>query len=77
VVERIEHMEQFVFRMIEAKERVVRFLMWEVGKSLQDSQKEFDRTFNTSTIPLPRLKIWTAFLPGSLSRSAFSDVFPH
>ena len=44
VAERINHMEQFVFRMIKEKDRVVRFLMWEVGKSLQDSGKEFDRT---------------------------------
>ena len=44
VAERIDHMEQFVFRMIKEKDRVVRFLMWEVGKSLQDSGKEFDRT---------------------------------
>jgi len=44
VAERIDHLEQFVFRMIKAKDRVVRFLMWEVGKSLGDSAKEFDRT---------------------------------
>ncbi len=56
VVERIEHMEQFVFRMIEAKERVVRFLMWEVGKSLQDSQKEFDRTIQYVNDTLAALK---------------------
>ncbi len=56
VVERIEHMEQFVFRMIEAKERVVRFLMWEVGKSLQDSQKEFDRTIQYINDTLAALK---------------------
>ena len=37
-------MERFAFRMLEVRERVVRLLMWEVGKSLQDSQKEFDRT---------------------------------
>lgn len=56
VVERIEHMEQFVFRMIEAKERVVRLLMWEVGKSLQDSQKEFDRTIQYINDTLAALK---------------------
>jgi glyceraldehyde-3-phosphate dehydrogenase (NADP+) len=44
VAERIDHLEQFVFRMIKAKDSVVRFLMWEVGKSLGDSTKEFDRT---------------------------------
>ncbi len=44
VAERIDHLERFVFRMIDVKDRVVRFLMWEVGKSLRDSEKEFDRT---------------------------------
>ena len=44
VAERIDHTQRFVFQMMEAKDRVVRFLMWEVGKSLQDSEKEFDRT---------------------------------
>ncbi|MFO7686122.1 MAG: aldehyde dehydrogenase family protein [Desulfobacterales bacterium] len=43
VAARIDHMQRFVFRMIEERARVVRFLMWEVGKSLQDSEKEFDR----------------------------------
>jgi glyceraldehyde-3-phosphate dehydrogenase (NADP+) len=44
VAERIRHIEAFVFRMIEQREKVVKLLMWEVGKSLQDSGKEFDRT---------------------------------
>jgi glyceraldehyde-3-phosphate dehydrogenase (NADP+) len=26
------------------REEVVKYLMWEIGKSLSDSQKEFDRT---------------------------------
>jgi glyceraldehyde-3-phosphate dehydrogenase (NADP+) len=44
VTDRIRHMEEFVFRMTEKKREVVNLLMWEVGKSYQDSQKEFDRT---------------------------------
>ena len=44
VAERIHHMERFVFRMLEQKERIVQLLMWEIGKSLKDSIKEFDRT---------------------------------
>ena len=56
VAERIDHMERFVFRMIEAKDRVVRFLMWEVGKSLQDSEKEFDRTIKYINDTLTALK---------------------
>jgi glyceraldehyde-3-phosphate dehydrogenase (NADP+) len=44
VAERIDHLEQFVFQMIKVKDTVVRYLMWEVGKSLGDSAREFDRT---------------------------------
>ena len=56
VAERIDHMERFSFRMIEVKERVIQFLMWEVGKSLQDSGKEFDRTLKFITDTLAALK---------------------
>jgi glyceraldehyde-3-phosphate dehydrogenase (NADP+) len=44
VEQRITHMEQFVIRMMETKDEVVKILMWEIGKSLPDSEKEFDRT---------------------------------
>ena len=44
VVERIQHVEDFVFRMKEQREEVVRLLMWEIGKSHADSAREFDRT---------------------------------
>ncbi len=44
VAERIRHVEEFLFRMQERRDAVVRLLMWEVGKSLADSRKEFDRT---------------------------------
>jgi glyceraldehyde-3-phosphate dehydrogenase (NADP+) len=56
VAERIHHMEQFVFRMLEKKEMVIRLLMWEVGKSLQDSTKEFDRTITYINATLAALK---------------------
>ncbi|MDT0676617.1 NADP-dependent glyceraldehyde-3-phosphate dehydrogenase [Autumnicola musiva] len=41
---RIECMENFVSQMKQEREKVVKYLMWEIGKSLPDSQKEFDRT---------------------------------
>ena len=44
VRERLRHMEEFVYRFREKREDVVRIMMWEIGKSLQDSRKEFDRT---------------------------------
>ncbi len=44
VRDRIECMEKFVTQMKTKREEVVTLLMWEIGKSLPDSQKEFDRT---------------------------------
>lgn len=44
VADRIEHVETFMARMREKRSEVVKLLMWEIGKSLKDSEKEFDRT---------------------------------
>lgn len=44
VAERIACMENFVGKMKEQREIVVKYLMWEIGKSMPDSYKEFDRT---------------------------------
>lgn len=44
VVDRIKCMENFVTQMKTTRSEVVKFLMWEIGKSLGDSEKEFDRT---------------------------------
>jgi glyceraldehyde-3-phosphate dehydrogenase (NADP+) len=41
---RIEAVEAFVVRMLAVRDEVVKLLMWEIGKSLEDSRKEFDRT---------------------------------
>jgi len=44
VMARIEAVEALVTRMLAVRDEVVKLLMWEVGKSLEDSRKEFDRT---------------------------------
>ncbi len=44
VKDRIGCMEVFVEKMKTKREEIVKLLMWEIGKSLPDSQKEFDRT---------------------------------
>jgi glyceraldehyde-3-phosphate dehydrogenase (NADP+) len=44
VTERIGCMEQFLKKMLETKTEIVNLLMYEIGKSLADSIKEFDRT---------------------------------
>ena len=44
VYERINCMENFVKKMLSKREEIVKLLMWEIGKNLNDSRKEFDRT---------------------------------
>jgi glyceraldehyde-3-phosphate dehydrogenase (NADP+) len=44
VTERIEHVERFISRMKEQRTAVVNLLMWEIGKTQKDSEREFDRT---------------------------------
>ena len=44
VKDRISCMEIFVEKMKTKRQEVVKLLMWEIGKSLPDSEKEFDRT---------------------------------
>lgn len=44
VQERIERVAAFVDAMRKQREGVVRLLMWEIGKTQPDSEKEFDRT---------------------------------
>ncbi|MBI1183812.1 aldehyde dehydrogenase family protein, partial [bacterium] len=44
VRERIACMEKFVEQMKAVRTEVVNLLMWEIGKNLDDSRKEFDRT---------------------------------
>lgn len=46
VSDRIACMEKFVEQMKTKREKVVKLLMWEIGKTLPDSEKEFDRTID-------------------------------
>jgi acyl-CoA reductase-like NAD-dependent aldehyde dehydrogenase len=41
---RIKCMEKFLYLMIQQRDLVIKLLMWEIGKTLSDSTKEFDRT---------------------------------
>jgi glyceraldehyde-3-phosphate dehydrogenase (NADP+) len=43
VTERIRHIEEFAVRVQEKKREIVHLIMWEIGKSYQESEKEFDR----------------------------------
>ncbi len=46
VEQRIKCVEDFIFRMAQKRDEIVNLLMWEIGKSLPDSEKEFDRTID-------------------------------
>lgn len=44
VENRIRHVQSFAYRMKEQRERVIKLLMWEIGKNHADAVSEFDRT---------------------------------
>jgi aldehyde dehydrogenase (NAD+) len=44
VAERIECLQDFTRKMVAQRQQVVKLIMWEIGKTLGDSEKEFDRT---------------------------------
>jgi aldehyde dehydrogenase (NAD+) len=56
VAERIARMQDFTRQMIAARSRVVKLIMWEIGKSLADSEKEFDRTVDYIRATIDALK---------------------
>jgi glyceraldehyde-3-phosphate dehydrogenase (NADP+) len=56
VVERIGHVEKFLDAMRNKRTDVVKLLMWEIGKSLKDSEKEFDRTVDYIVETIKALK---------------------
>ena len=56
VARRIECMQDFVRQMAVQRELVVKLLMWEIGKSLADSRKEFDRTVEYIQATIEALK---------------------
>jgi glyceraldehyde-3-phosphate dehydrogenase (NADP+) len=56
VAERIRHVQSFLTRMREQRDAVVRLLMWEIGKSLKDAEKEFDRTCDYIVDTIDELK---------------------
>ena len=57
VIDRIKCMQNFVIEMKKTREKVVKLLMWEIGKSLADSEKEFDRTVDYINDTIEEYKI--------------------
>ncbi len=56
VQERAERLSAFAVQMRAVRDQCVRLLMWEIGKSLSDSEKEFDRTVQYITDTVEALK---------------------
>jgi len=56
VAGRIACMEDFTARMIASRQEVIRLIMWEIGKSQTDSEKEFDRTVDYIRATIEALK---------------------
>jgi acyl-CoA reductase-like NAD-dependent aldehyde dehydrogenase len=56
VAGRIARMQAFVRGMAERRQLMVNLIMWEIGKSLPDSQKEFDRTIEYIQATISALK---------------------
>ncbi|RKG53464.1 NADP-dependent glyceraldehyde-3-phosphate dehydrogenase [Corallococcus sp. AB011P] len=56
VAERIEHVERFLTAMRAQRTAVVNLLMWEIGKTQPDSEKEFDRTVDLIVETIRALK---------------------
>lgn len=56
VTGRIAHIEKFLLFMRSQREEVIKLLMWEIGKTLKDSEKEFDRTCDYISETVKELK---------------------
>lgn len=56
VADRIACMQSFTTQMIARRQEVVSLIMWEIGKSQSDSEKEFDRTVDYIRATIEALK---------------------
>ena len=56
VAKRIECLQEFTRQMVAQKRPIVRLIMWEIGKSIADSEKEFDRTVEYIKATIEALK---------------------
>jgi glyceraldehyde-3-phosphate dehydrogenase (NADP+) len=56
VAERIACMQDFTKQMQARRQEIVRLIMWEIGKSLADSEKEFDHTVDYIRATVEALK---------------------
>jgi glyceraldehyde-3-phosphate dehydrogenase (NADP+) len=53
---RIKCLQKFVYKMVEQRDLVIKLIVWEIGKSVADSTKEFDRTVEYINLTIDALK---------------------
>ncbi|MBL7962185.1 aldehyde dehydrogenase family protein, partial [bacterium] len=56
IAKRIVCFKKFIHLMKDQRDTIVKLLMWEIGKNLKDSEKEFDRTVEYITDTIEALK---------------------
>ncbi|MCC4117707.1 NADP-dependent glyceraldehyde-3-phosphate dehydrogenase [Aromatoleum toluclasticum] len=56
VADRIACVENFTNQIVARRREIVNLIMWEIGKSLADSEKEFDRTIDYIKATIAELK---------------------
>jgi glyceraldehyde-3-phosphate dehydrogenase (NADP+) len=56
VADRITCVENFTRQLLDRRREIVNLIMWEIGKSLADSEKEFDRTIDYIRATIEELK---------------------
>lgn len=56
VAQRIACMQEFTRRMTASRDEIINLIMWEIGKSRADSEKEFDRTVDYIKATIAALK---------------------
>jgi glyceraldehyde-3-phosphate dehydrogenase (NADP+) len=56
VGERIKSVQKFTAAMLKKRQEIVKLLQWEIGKSLQEAEREFDRTVTYIRDTLEALK---------------------
>jgi glyceraldehyde-3-phosphate dehydrogenase (NADP+) len=74
VADRIACMQEFTRQMVARRGEIVRLIMWEIAKSLPDSEKEFDRTVDYMRATMDALRTLDNASRSSMARSARSGA---
>jgi acyl-CoA reductase-like NAD-dependent aldehyde dehydrogenase len=56
IKDRVKAMQEFTYKMIGRRAEIVKLIVWEIGKTIADAEKEFDRTVDYITESLRAVK---------------------